>query len=170
MPATPDDLVVLIVRTAKALVERVRAEPGHEGHEHFTMVHGLAARYLADHDDVTTVELARHLRITKQSASEVVTQLEQAGIVRRAPHPRDGRARILLLTDEGQARLAAGRKRLAEIEDEWAELVGRDALNVVRDSLAAYLGRGESFDATSCGSTQSASARLANNADRESVG
>ncbi len=139
MTDAPDDLVVLIVRTAKALVERVRAEGMHEGHEQFTLVHGLAARYLADHDDVTTVELARHLRVTKQSASEVVAQLENAGIVRRAPHPRDGRARILLLTDEGSARLAEGRGRFAEIEDEWAALVGRDALSVIRDALAAYL-------------------------------
>jgi len=108
-----------------------------------TVVHGLAARYLVGRDDVTTVELARHLRITKQSASEVVAVLEQTGIVRRAPHPRDGRARVLLLTDDGTARLADGRRRWKQLEHEWAALVGRDRLDVVRDALETYLAAGD---------------------------
>jgi DNA-binding MarR family transcriptional regulator len=137
--APPDDLVVLIVRTAKALVERLRAEGGHPDHTAFTVVHGLATRYLADHDDVTTVELARYLRITKQSTSDVVAQLENAGILQRARHPRDGRARVLTLTDNGKAKLADGRRRFAAIEEEWAALVGCDALDVLRDALLAFL-------------------------------
>jgi DNA-binding MarR family transcriptional regulator len=121
-------------------VERARAEHAHDhGQSTLTVVHGLAASYLADHDDVTAGELARHLRITKQSTSEVVAQLEQAGLVRREPHPHDGRARILRLTDEGEAKLADGRARFAAIEGEWAALVGRNQLNVVRDALLAFL-------------------------------
>jgi DNA-binding MarR family transcriptional regulator len=104
-----------------------------------TVVHGLAARYLVGRDDVTTVELAHYLGITKQSTSEVVTTLERAGAVRRAPHPSDGRARVLLLTDEGKAKLDDGRERWQHLEDEWAELVGRDRLDVVRSALEAYL-------------------------------
>ena len=140
MAADSDDVVVLIVRAAKALVERARAEHAHDhGQSTLTVVHGLAASYLADHDDVTAGELARHLRITKQSTSEVVAQLEQAGLVRREPHPHDGRARILRLTNEGEAKLADGRARFAAIEGEWAALVGRNQLNVVRDALLAFL-------------------------------
>lgn len=141
-PTEPDDLVVLIVRTAKALVERVQAERGHDHSAPtagFTVVHGLAARYLASHDDVTAGELARYLRITKQSTSEVVAQLEQAGIVQRAPHPRDRRARILTLTDDGRTRLAEGRGRFAAIEDEWAAVAGREQLDTVRAALLAFL-------------------------------
>ena len=104
-----------------------------------TVVHGLAARYLVGRDDVTAVELARYLGITKQSTSEVVTALEHAGIVRRAPHPTDRRARVLLLSDAGAKKLADGRERWKELEDDWAALVGRDQLDVVRSALAAYL-------------------------------
>jgi len=138
-PGTDDELVVLIIRTAKALVDRVRAEHP-DGHTSpMTVVHGLAARYLADRNDVTTVELAQYLGITKQSTSEVVTTLERAGAVRRAPHPSDGRARVLLLTDEGRAKLEAGRKRWQHVEDEWAELVGREHLDDMRSVLETYL-------------------------------
>ncbi len=137
--ATSDELVILVVRAAKAIVDRLRAERPDGASSPMTVVHGLAARYLVGRDDVTTVELARHLKITKQSASEVVALLEQTGLVRRAPHPRDGRARVLLLTDDGKARLADGRRRWKQLEKEWAALVGRDRLDVVRSALETYL-------------------------------
>jgi DNA-binding MarR family transcriptional regulator len=134
---------VLVVRAAKALVDRVRAEqPGVEASP-LSVVHGLAARYLIGRADVTTVELAAYLGVTKQSASEVVGLLERTGIVERRPHPNDGRARILFLTPEGEAKLAAGRERWAAIEDEWAALVGREQLDVTRHALEAYLAADE---------------------------
>src|SRR5437868_6232959 len=134
-----DELVLLLIRTVKAIVERLRAERADQASPPMTVVHGLAARYLVGRDDVTAVELARYLGITKQSTSEVVTALEHAGIVRRAPHPTDRRARVLLLSDAGAKKLADGRERWKELEDDWAALVGRDQLDVVRSALAAYL-------------------------------
>jgi DNA-binding MarR family transcriptional regulator len=134
-----DELVILVVRAAKAFVDRLRAQHPDGDASPMTVVHGLAARYLIGRDDVTAGELARYLRITKQSASEVVALLEQSGLVRRAPHPRDGRARVVLLTEEGKAKLDNGRRRWQELEDEWAELVGADALVTVRHALEAYL-------------------------------
>ncbi len=131
-----EELVILLVRTAKALVDRLRAGAPDT---RLTVVHGLAARYLVDHDDVTTVELARHLGVTKQSASEVVGMLEQEGIVRRVPHPSDGRARVILLTKQGKALLAKRRRRWCDIEHEWAALVGRPKLDAMREALSEYL-------------------------------
>ncbi len=136
---TDDDLLLLLVRTGKAVVDRLRAEHPDPSSGPLTVVHGLAAHYLRDRDDVTTVELARHLGITKQSASEVVAALEHEGIVRRAPHPTDGRARVLLVTKKGLAKLADARRRRKRIEDEWVAIVGGAQLEVVRHALAAYL-------------------------------
>ena len=135
----PDELVVLLVRAAKALVEWGRAAHPDRADSPMTPVHGLAARYLLDRDDVTAGELARYLCVTKQSASEVVAVLEQSGIVRRAPHPCDRRARVLLLTDDGRAKLEAGRERWQQVEDAWAALVGRECLDETRRALQALL-------------------------------
>jgi len=134
-----DELVVLVVRTAKAMVDRLRAEKPDAQSSPLTVVHGLAMRYLLGRDDVTTVEIARHLRITKQSASEVVALLEQNGMVTRAPHPSDGRARLVLLTELGKSKLDDGHERWQRLEDEWAALVGRTNLDIVRDALEKYL-------------------------------
>lgn len=137
--AATDELVVLMIRTAKAIVDGMRADRPDQASSPLTPVHGLAARFLIGRTDVTTVELARHLGITKQSASEVVAVLEKTGTVRRAPHPSDGRARVLLLTDDGKAKLEEGRRRWRRVEDEWAALVGRDALETTRVTLEAIL-------------------------------
>lgn len=134
-----DDLVVLLIRTSKVVVERLRSQRPPEDASALTVVHGLAANHLIGHRDVTTSDLARYLRITKQSASEVVAVLEAAGIVRRAPHPTDRRARVLLLTDAGRAKLDDRRRRSQALEDEWAALVGRDRLDVLRGALESYL-------------------------------
>ncbi len=134
-----DELVVLLIRATKAVIDRLRAERPEKAPTEMTVVHGLAARYLLGRDDVTTVELARHLGITKQSASEVVGVLERTGTVRRAPHPSDGRARVILLTDDGVARLALGRARWQRMEAEWADLVGPEKLCATREALEALI-------------------------------
>lgn len=141
-PASPDvtdeELVILVIRTAKAFIDRLRSEHPTAATQ-MTAVHGLAMRYLAGRDDVTAGDLARHLKMTKQSASEAVAVLESAGLVERVPHPTDGRARVLRLTKKGRTKLDERRKLWRGVEDEWADLVGRDQLDVVRDALLAYL-------------------------------
>jgi DNA-binding MarR family transcriptional regulator len=139
MDAEPGDLVLLLVRAAKALVDDVRARRGPSEGPELTVVQGLAAHYVAEHEDVTTADLARDLKITKQSAAELVGALEAAGVVARVPHPRDRRARIVRLTRSGRARLAAGRQRWIDVEQELVALVGRARIETVRGVLQAYL-------------------------------
>jgi DNA-binding MarR family transcriptional regulator len=135
-----DELPVLLMRTAKAMHDRLAASyTASASTRQMTLVHGFAARYLDTHDNVTTVELAHHLGVTKQSMSEVVSALEKAGFVRRDPHPADRRARVLSLTEVGRRKLRDGRVRWAELEDDWEALVGPDELVRVRAALEAYL-------------------------------
>lgn len=46
--------------------------------------------------------LGERLNLRKSTMSRLVDGLEQHGWVRREPDPRDGRARVLVLTDKGQ--------------------------------------------------------------------
>jgi DNA-binding MarR family transcriptional regulator len=134
-----DELPVLVQRVAKAMVDHVRAACHDPAFDDLTPVHGLAARYIASHHDVTTVELSRHLGVTKQSASEVVAGLERHGAVVRRPHPGDGRARTIELTDEGRFRLAASRRHWQEVERIWAGLSEAGDLAATRRALQRYL-------------------------------
>lgn len=58
---------------------------------------------LTAHGQIRLGELAQRLRIAPRSATEVVDQLEERGLVRRAPDPEDRRATMVQLTDEGTA-------------------------------------------------------------------
>jgi DNA-binding MarR family transcriptional regulator len=47
-------------------------------------------------------QLAKHLNVAKSTASRLVDGLVRRGWVRREPDPHDGRACLLVLTDDGQ--------------------------------------------------------------------
>jgi DNA-binding MarR family transcriptional regulator len=140
--ASPDEeLPVLLMRVGKLMLEQMRAQHEDKPPEArvLTITHGFVTRYLEHHDDVTTVELAQHLRVTKQSASEIVSALEAAGYVRRRPHPVDGRARIVELTAAGRRKLQISHERWRAAEAEWAAVAGGADLETVRRALEAYL-------------------------------
>ena len=134
-----DELPLLMVRAVKAMVADASARDEAPPATALTVMHGIAARYLERHDDVTTVELAHHLRVTKQSASEIVGALEREGYVERHPHPVDGRARVVQLTDKGSAGLVSARARWNDVVDDWGALVSPGDLACVRRCLEAYL-------------------------------
>lgn len=47
------------------------------------------------------------LQVHPASVTNTVSRLERDGLVRREPHPHDGRASVLVLTDEGRHRVEA---------------------------------------------------------------
>ena len=80
-------------------------------------------------------ELAEAAGMTQQSMGEFVAQLERLGFVERRPDPRDGRARIVVLTESGRGGIAAAAGLLAETEADLAERMGKEKL----ESLVASL-------------------------------
>ena len=56
-------------------------------------------------DEITQAALARHARLDAMMTSQVLRGLERRGLVRRAAHSRDGRARRLSLTKKARALL-----------------------------------------------------------------
>lgn len=131
---------MLMIRAVKAMVAEVtaRCDDG-DGPAGYTPMHGIAARYIADNERVTPGELAAHLRITKQSVSEIIAALEAGGYVQRLPHPDDGRARILRLTARGVTDLEKSRARWHELMLEWQAELQPDDLDTVARALQTYL-------------------------------
>ncbi|WP_348789590.1 MarR family transcriptional regulator [Leifsonia sp. NPDC080035] len=72
---------------------------------------------------LSVAEIARRRGMRRQSASESVAQLEAAGLVARTPDPRDARAPLVSLTEEGRAVLARIRPR----RKAWAARTARAA-------------------------------------------
>ena len=59
--------------------------------------------------------LAQELGFAERSVTQAVESLASDGLVERTPDPADGRAKLVTLTDEGAAALAAGTRAGAEV-------------------------------------------------------
>jgi DNA-binding MarR family transcriptional regulator len=95
---------------------------------------------LAARDQPTTsTELAELMGTTKQAASKLVDAMATAGYVRRGRESADGRRRPVALTRRGRRLLAAVEEIYAELEAEWAGVLGGGEVERVRDALVRVL-------------------------------
>ncbi len=105
------------------------------GFEDVRPAHYAVFRFLQPEGSRVT-ELAEEARMTKQSMGELVVYLEQRGYVERLPDPRDGRAKIVVLTEAGLQLIEAVVERVGEIEDALAaRMGGQERLEELADSL-----------------------------------
>lgn len=127
-------LTAALLATAGELTKRINdgvVARGFEGRPSY----GFAFTRLAP-GGATVSELAAHLGVTKQAASQLVDEIVRKGYAERRPHPRDARARLIVLTERGRACTRAAEEAAAEAVGAWAELLGEDELRALRGSLA----------------------------------
>lgn len=91
-------------------------------------------------DGMRLTELAAGAGMTKQSMGELVDQMEASGYVERVRDPTDGRARLVRLTSRGWEMGRLVRKRVREIQDEWGERVGGEAIRSLEETLRKIVG------------------------------
>lgn len=84
-------------------------------------------------------ELAERLGISKQAVSELIDELESAGVLRRTPDPTDARARLVSFTPKGRERLLEGIAVLRDFESEIARSVGASTMQGLRVALLRIL-------------------------------
>jgi DNA-binding MarR family transcriptional regulator len=87
----------------------------------------------------TTVELAKLLGVTKQAASKLLGSMEAAGYVRRSTDTTDGRIRNIELAERGEQLLVAVESIYAELEQQWAGVIGAPAVEQIRADLSNIL-------------------------------
>jgi DNA-binding MarR family transcriptional regulator len=92
------------------------------GPVHVTPAQARALRELERHGTMRSGELAEHLRIAPRSATEVVDDLQERGLVERGPDPVDRRATMVRLTERG---VAAGDAIRAAREQEAERFFGK---------------------------------------------
>src|ERR671916_137181 len=91
----------------------------------------------------TQVALAQHLGVDRTMMTYLLDDLEEAGLVERRPDPADRRARRVVLTEAGNARLCDVERRLRRVEE---HLLGpldpaeRDTLRTLLQRVAVATG------------------------------
>ena len=81
---------------------------------------------LLDRNGTRVGELAERAQLTKQSLSELVVGLEALGLVERRPDPSDGRAKLVVPTEEGLRAMAIGFDVAQAVHRRWARVLGQD--------------------------------------------
>jgi DNA-binding MarR family transcriptional regulator len=95
---------------------------------------------LAARDRPTSgTELAALLGTTKQAASKLVDAMVAAGYVQRAAGTEDGRQRPVHLTARGQELLRSVEQIYAELEQDWAQVIGPAQVQRMRADLVRVL-------------------------------
>jgi len=126
----------LLDNAKEAGLEELRRRLAERGFADIRQSHGCVFRWV-EPDGTLLTELAELAGHSKQAVGEFVCDLEARGYVERVPDPLDGRAKIIRLTDRGAEAKEAAREIFAEIEGEWAERIGSDRVEALRDALEA---------------------------------
>lgn len=130
LPDLASDLVVLAARLTRAVRREIE--------------HPAGARTLSlldEHGPSGVTALATADRCSQPTMTATVKALLEQGLVAREPHPHDGRAHVVVLTDAGRAELARIRRanaalvtsRLADTHHTAEEVA--TAVAVLRDVL-----------------------------------
>ncbi|MFD4510704.1 MarR family winged helix-turn-helix transcriptional regulator [Streptomyces sp. NPDC058457] len=128
-------LSAALLAAAGELTRRIDEGVVARGFEGVRPAHGFAFARLAP-DGATVTELAVHLGVTKQAASQLVDEIVRRGYAERRPHPGDARARLIVLTERGWACTRAAEEAAAEVVRGWGDVLGEGEVRVLRESLA----------------------------------
>ncbi|WP_036494188.1 MarR family winged helix-turn-helix transcriptional regulator [Nocardia sp. BMG111209] len=135
MPAPASDLPLILLAAAAEVTDAIHAGVTAAGFTDLRPTHGFVFVRMAP-DGATVGEIADHLGVTKQAASQLVEELVTKGYATRNPHPRDARARLITLTDRGWAVTRAAEAAADAFAARWAAVLGGPAVAETRDRLA----------------------------------
>jgi len=127
-------LAFSLLAASRALVDGISAGVSARGFGDVRPAHGFAFARLSA-GGATITQLAEHLDVTRQAAAQLVDELVAKGYVERRPHPRDARARLIVLTGKGHACTQAAQAAITETLRPWETALGPDRLLSLRDDL-----------------------------------
>jgi DNA-binding MarR family transcriptional regulator len=96
--------------------------------------------------DAPLSQIIQELRVSKQSAGQLVDALVLRGYLDRSVDPEDRRRLTVSLTERGRAAAAVSRAAVERLDAELIGRVGPDAVSQTRVTLAALIGIGRAAE------------------------
>jgi DNA-binding MarR family transcriptional regulator len=127
-------LAFSLLAASRALIDGISAGVMARGFADVRPAHGFAFSRLSV-GGATITQLAEHLDVTRQAAAQLVDELVAKGYVERRPHPRDARARLIVLTRKGWACTEAADAAITDTVRQWETVLGPQRLRALRDDL-----------------------------------
>ncbi len=135
-----EDLGALFARITRSLVDAERPLLAAHG---LSMWAYVVLSQLHRQPAGTQLALAEAIRYDKTRLIGLLDELERVGLVARTPDPHDRRARVVTLTDAGEARRAAAQADIRAMEEELLADFDRTERARLRKALAALARRSE---------------------------
>jgi len=135
-PGHAPHLGALIRLAAQVMSEELARWIAASGYEGIQPAHSAVIQPLwTVPEGARITDLAQVSRITKQSMSALVADLEEGGYVERVADPDDARAQRVRLTARSRAYGRAVRAFAAQLENAWAARVGEQRIAQLRVTL-----------------------------------
>jgi DNA-binding MarR family transcriptional regulator len=134
------DFALLVVGASRPVAERLNVAVAAAGIDDMRAPYGFVIRALA-RAPLGLTELAEYLGVTKQAAIKVVDEMEARGFLIREPHPQDRRAKVLVLTEQGQRVRQAALAESRRMEDELRAELGDADVDAFRRVLVRFADR-----------------------------
>jgi len=133
-------LGMLLRQLQRRWVQAIEAALAEAGFDDLRPLHSNVFPHVPP-EGIQVSEMTRLARVRKQTMAQAVEELERLGYVERRPDPRDGRARLVFLTERGRSvrpvSMAASHRVLAH----WEHLLGAESLSTLQRSLETLLER-----------------------------
>ena len=125
----------LLAKAAQHWNELLAAAFTREGFADVRPSYGSVLVPLFAEDDQRIGALTRHARLSKQTMTSMLAQMERDGLVERTPDPSDRRATIISLAARGRAFRPVAERVLAELATRVAAAIPASALVTTHDTL-----------------------------------
>jgi DNA-binding MarR family transcriptional regulator len=125
----------LLAKAAQRWNELLAAAFTREGFAGVRPAYGSVLLPLFAEDNQRIGALTRHARVSKQTMTSMLGQMERDGLVERTPDPSDRRATIIRLAARGRALRPVAERVLAELDTRVAAAVPATALATTHDTL-----------------------------------
>lgn len=136
--AKHNNLGQLLLRAARLYNETCVARV-QEFYPGFTVAHTTLFPHLEFHRGVRPTELAQRLGTSKQAVNQLLNDLERMGTIERIPDPSDGRAKLIVFTQEGKGAVLTGLAVLKQLEQELTERLSPETVSQLKGGLAGLL-------------------------------
>jgi len=138
------ELFVLMGLGFRNFIDDLQSRLTESGFEDVRPGHGFAFQLLS-FKNASVNELAEHLGVTKQAASQMVEYLEGHGYVVSQPDPKDRRIKVVALTARGWACIQKTEEILSAQEEKLAGELGEASMTELRGLLrrVVYRQQGE---------------------------
>jgi DNA-binding MarR family transcriptional regulator len=128
------ELIVLLGMSFRVIIDKLHKDLAQAGYEDVRPVHGFVFQLLSQGGS-TGNEIAEHLSITKQAASQIIDHLEESGYVTRQTHHKDSRAKWVQLTEKGWDCIRKTEDIFREVEAQISGLLGEERMGQLRLDL-----------------------------------